>query len=49
MASSVMGKFMSLFMDNMLGKDYEKGLSNLKAQAESQPQQPAPEDTSAKK
>jgi len=43
MASSVMGKFMGLFLDNMLGKDYEQGLSNLKTIAESAPQeQPQP-------
>jgi len=49
MASSIMGKIMGQFMDGMLGPDYEKGLSNLKTLAESQPQNPAPADTTVKK
>ncbi len=52
MASSAMGKIMGMFIDSMLGGDYEKGLSNLKALAESQPQpQPntTPTDSPAKK
>jgi hypothetical protein len=52
MATSVMGKFMGMFMNSMLGEDYEKGLSNLKAIAEKnaqqQPQQPAPTEQPAK-
>lgn len=46
MASSVMGKFMGMFTDSMLGADYEQGLRTLKKVAESapqpQPDQPAP-------
>ncbi len=43
MASATMGKIMGMFIDSMLGADYEKGLSNLKTLAESQPQQsPSP-------
>ncbi|MGC4020782.1 MAG: SRPBCC family protein [Cyclobacteriaceae bacterium] len=52
MASAAMGKIMSLFIDGMLGKDYEQGLNNLKSVAESQPQQqqnPAPADSTQKK
>jgi hypothetical protein len=52
MASAAMGKFMGMFIDGMLGADYEKGLSNLKTLAESQPpqsQNPAPEDSTTKK
>jgi len=45
-----MGKVMGKFMDSMLGPDYEKGLSNLKTLAESQPQQnPAPADSTTVK
>lgn len=47
MATSVMGKFMGLFINSALGKDYEKGLNNLKSLAEST-QQPAPTEQSAK-
>lgn len=52
MASAAMGKIMGMFIDSMLGKDYEKGLSNLKALAESQPQpqqNPVPADSTVKK
>jgi hypothetical protein len=38
-ATSVMGKFMGLFMNGALGEDYEQGLANLKKLAESAPQQ----------
>ena len=34
----MMGKFFGMFMDSMLGKDYEKGLNNLKDVVEQQPQ-----------
>ena len=33
----VPSKYMNLFMDDMLGKDFEKGLNNLKTVVESQP------------
>ena len=46
MATSVMGKFMGLFMDGMLGPMYEKGLGKLKTVAESAPQ-PQAEQTPA--
>lgn len=50
MASSVMGKFMGMFMDSMMGKDYEKGLNNLKQLSESQPkEQTAPADSTQQK
>ncbi|HTH55387.1 MAG TPA: SRPBCC family protein [Cyclobacteriaceae bacterium] len=42
MATSVMGKFMGLFINNALGKDYEQGLNNLKSLAESAPQPTSP-------
>jgi len=44
-----MGKVMGKFMDSMLGPDYEKGLSNLKTLAESQPQNPASADSTTVK
>jgi hypothetical protein len=34
LATSLMGKLMGKFMDNLLGPDYEKGLSNLKKVSE---------------
>ncbi|MBI1767092.1 MAG: SRPBCC family protein [Bacteroidetes bacterium] len=37
MLSSVMGKFMGMFMDGMLGPMYEKGLGKLKSISESAP------------
>lgn len=40
MATAVIGKFMGTFIDSMMGKDYETGLTNLKTLVESQPQQP---------
>jgi len=49
MAASVMGKFVGMFTDRMLGKDYEKGLSNLKTLAESQPPQSTPVESAVKK
>jgi len=49
MATSIMGKIMGQFMDGMLGPDYEKGLTKLKTLAESQPQNPAPADSTVKK
>ncbi|MBS1681181.1 MAG: SRPBCC family protein [Bacteroidetes bacterium] len=53
MATAAMGKIMNLFLDGMLGKDYEQGLNNLKTLAESQPapqpQSPVPADTTVKK
>jgi len=49
MATSIMGKVMGKFMDGMLGPDYEKGLSNLKTLAESQPQNPASADSTTVK
>ncbi len=47
--TSIMGKVMGKFMDGMLGPDYEKGLTNLKTLAESQPQAPAPADSTVAK
>ena len=38
----VPSKYMNLFMDDMIGKDFEKGLNNLKAVVESQPVAAAP-------
>jgi effector-binding domain-containing protein len=38
----VPGKYLNLFMDDMLGKDFEKGLSNLKNYVESLPAGPVP-------
>ncbi len=49
MASSIMGKIMGQFMDGMMGPDYERGLTKLKAVAESQPQNSAPADSTFKK
>ena len=37
----VPSKYFGLFMDDMLGKDFEKGLNNLKTVVESQPAAPA--------
>lgn len=52
MATSVMSKYMCLFLDKMIGPDYEQGLRTLKQVAESapqpQPQQPAPTDQPTK-
>jgi hypothetical protein len=48
MASAAMGKIMGIFIDSMLGGDYEKGLSNLKTLAESQPQQQPTDSTTTK-
>ncbi len=50
MGTSLMGKVMGKFLDSFLGPDYEKGLSNLKTLAESQPQQNlTPSDSTVKK
>ena len=49
MATSIMGKAMGKFMDGILGPDYERGLSKLKTLAESDPQNPAPADSTIKK
>jgi len=38
MASAAMGKIMGMFIDSVLGGDYEQGLANLKTLAESLPQ-----------
>jgi hypothetical protein len=48
MATSIMGKIMGNFLDGFLGPDYEKGLSNLKTLAESQPQQNPSDSTTVK-
>lgn len=53
MATSVMGKFMGLFINGALGKDYEQGLNNLKVLVEKNAQTqdnitPAKEETPAK-
>jgi hypothetical protein len=47
MATALMGRIMGQFTDSMVGPDYEKGLSNLKALAESQPQTPTPVDSTS--
>jgi hypothetical protein len=49
MVTSSMGKVMGMFMDGMLGPMYEKGLDKLKTVAESEPQNPAPADSTVKK
>jgi len=49
MATTIMGKVMGKFMDSMLGSDYERGLNKLKTLAESQPQNPAPADSTTVK
>jgi hypothetical protein len=49
MTSSIMGKIMGKFMDSMMGPDFERGLSKLKTVAESEPQHPAPADSTVTK
>jgi len=50
-AMAAMGKIVNLFIDGMIGKDYEAGLNNLKKLAESQPQEQttAPADSTQQK
>ncbi len=47
MTSAAMYKVVGMFMDGMIGPDYEKGLNKLKSVAESQPktESPAPADS----